>query len=195
MLVRQGVKAAFTRHFCLIAHNALIRFDLFCVVSQIYATRKPCCAGMKMKIDFSTLNENHVTGCATLYQTVYKEAPWFETSELEPVINFIKEHLKNNFFRGYIAWHDDKMVAVSIGFKKPWPGGVEYYIDEFFVDPACQGRGVGSALMNFIAEQALKEGLNAIILNTHKHYPSDFFYRKNGFDEHPGLIILSRTLR
>ncbi|EOI3485566.1 GNAT family N-acetyltransferase [Cronobacter malonaticus] len=147
-----------------------------------------------MKIDFSALTDTHITACAHLYCKVYKEAPWFEKSELEPVIAFIREHLNNNYFRGYIARHDDNIVAVSIGFRKPWPGGVEYYIDEFFVDPDYQGKGVGSALMNFIADRSLHEGLNAMILNTHKAYPSDFFYRKNGFDEHRGLIILSRTL-
>ncbi|ELY5939362.1 GNAT family N-acetyltransferase [Cronobacter malonaticus] len=147
-----------------------------------------------MKIDFSALTDTHITACAHLYCKVYKEAPWFEKSELEPVIAFIREHLNNNYFRGYIARHDDNIVAVSIGFRKPWPGGVEYYIDEFFVDPGYQGKGVGSALMNFIADRSLHEGLNAMILNTHKAYPSDFFYRKNGFDGHQGLIILSRTL-
>ncbi|SPW22345.1 ribosomal-protein-alanine acetyltransferase [Cronobacter sakazakii] len=124
-----------------------------------------------MKIDFSALNDTHITECAHLYCKVYKEAPWFEKSELAPVIAFIQQHLKNNYFRGYIARYDEKIVAVSIGFKKPWPGGVEYYIDEFFVDPDCQGKGVGSALMNFIADRSLNEGLNAIILNTHKAYP------------------------
>ncbi|EOW6801485.1 GNAT family N-acetyltransferase [Cronobacter muytjensii] len=147
-----------------------------------------------MKIDFFALTDTHIIECAHLYCKVYKEAPWFEKSELEPVIAFIREHLNNNYFRGYIARHDDNIVAVNIGFRKPWPGGVEYYIDEFFVDPDYQGKGVGSALMNFIAERSLHEGLNAMILNTHKAYPSDFFYRKNGFDEHQGLIILSRTL-
>jgi len=48
--------------------------------------------------------------------------------------------------------------------------------------------------MDFIKVQSVNEGLNAILLNTHKDYPSDFFYRKNGFDEHQGLIILSTTL-
>ncbi|MDT3609788.1 GNAT family N-acetyltransferase [Cronobacter sakazakii] len=147
-----------------------------------------------MKIDFSALNDTHINECAHLYCKVYKEAPWFEKSELAPVIAFIQQHLKNNYFRGYIARYDEKIIAASIGFKKPWPGGVEYYIDGFFVDPDCQGKGVGGALMNFIADRSLNEGLNAIILNTHKAYPSDFFYRKHGFDEHQGLIIVSRTL-
>ncbi|EOL8989294.1 GNAT family N-acetyltransferase [Cronobacter dublinensis] len=147
-----------------------------------------------MNTVFSVLNDAHINACAHLYCKVYQEAPWFETSELQPIITFIQEHLRNNFFRGYVACCDENIVAVSIGFRKPWPGGVEYYIDEFFVDPAYQGKGVGSQLMDFIKAQSVNEGLNAILLNTHKGYPSDFFYRKNGFDEHQGLIILSTTL-
>jgi len=71
-----------------------------------------------MNTVFSVLNDTHINACAHLYCKVYQEAPWFETSELQPIISFIQEHLRNNFFRGYVACCDENIVAVSIGFRK-----------------------------------------------------------------------------
>lgn len=93
-----------------------------------------------MKIDFSALNDTHITECAHLYCKVYKEAPPFEKSELAPVIAFIQQHLKNNYFRGYIARYDEKIVAVSIGFKKPWPGALSIISMNFSSIPIVKER-------------------------------------------------------
>jgi GNAT superfamily N-acetyltransferase len=72
--------------------------------------------------------------------------------------------------------------------------GIEYYIDEFFIHPAFQGKGFGKKFMTEIEKYCLNDGLNAIILNTQKGYKSETFYKNNGFSEQNGLIILSKDL-
>ncbi len=148
-----------------------------------------------MDIALQQLDESHITSCAQLYCRTYQEEPWNESwPSPQPIVEFIQAHLGNNYFRGYIAKYGDEVIAVSIGFKKPWPGGVEYYIDEFFIDPDYQRKGIGTQLMAFIEARCRDEGLNAIILNTQKGYASDDFYTRNGFKEHRGLIVLSKSL-
>lgn len=38
----------------------------------------------------------------------------------------------------------------------------------------------------------MNEGMNAIILNTEKNYPSQKFYEKNGFETLGELIIMAK---
>ncbi len=46
--------------------------------------------------------------------------------------------------------------------------------------------------MQYIEQQCVTCNLNAIILNTEKGFPSESYYRRNGFTVHEGLIILSK---
>lgn len=77
---------------------------------------------------------------------------------------------------------------MSIGMKKPWINGAEYYIDQFCVRTDLQGKGVGSYFLKLIEDEIRKEQMNAIILSTERGFPSERFYLKNGFMPVDGLI-------
>ena len=85
-----------------------------------------------------------------------------------------------------------KIQGLSIGMKKPWIKGLEYYIDEFCIDYNLQGKGVGSKFIKEIEMDIRKEGLNGIILNTEKEFPSFQFYKKNGFKDFGDLVIMGK---
>lgn len=68
--------------------------------------------------------------------------------------------------------------------------GMEYYIDGTLVDFNMQYKGVGTTFLNKIIDD-IEEGLNAIMLNTEKGFPSENFI-KNGFTTDERLIILTR---
>lgn len=74
--------------------------------------------------------------------------------------------------------------------KKPWIKGFEYYIDEFCISCEMQGRGIGSWFIKTIEKDIKEQGINAMILNTEKDYPSQKFYKKNGFKTLNDLIVL-----
>lgn len=59
---------------------------------------------------------------------------------------------------------DDYIIALSLGMKKPWIRGMEYYIDQFCVKVDWQGKG----------------------------FPSENFYIKNGFSILDELIVLAK---
>ncbi len=146
-------------------------------------------------ISYSLLTSSDVDECAELYILTYKEKPWSEEwNSSQPIKTFIRTHLQNNFFKGFIMKINEQIIGVCIGFQKPWPMGIEYYIDEFFIHPAFQGKGFGKKFMTEIEKYCLNDGLNAILLNTQKGYKSETFYKNNGFSEHNGLIILSKDL-
>lgn len=82
------------------------------------------------------------------------------------------------------------MIAISLGMKKPWINGMEYYIDQFCVKTDLQGKGIGSYFLKLIEQDIRTEKMNAIILNTERGFPAEKFYLKNGFKSVDELIIL-----
>lgn len=134
-----------------------------------------------------------INDCVDLFIDTFTKEPWNDVYESrEQVVSFFQNHLNNNYSIGYIAMLDDKIVALSIGMKKPWIKGFEYYIDEFCVSYIMQGKGIGSEFLKQIEDDIKKKGMNAMILNTEKDFPSQRFYEKNGFEIMKDLIVLAK---
>ncbi|MCR1899230.1 MULTISPECIES: GNAT family N-acetyltransferase [Bacillota] len=139
----------------------------------------------------SKIKKHMINDCVDLYIETFTKEPWNDIYESrKQVVEFFNNHFNNNYFVGYAALLDDKVVALSIGMKKPWIEGFEYYIDEFCVSYEMQGRAIGSWFIKAIEEDIKEQGMNAMILNTEKNYPSQKFYEKNGFKTLSDLIIL-----
>jgi Acetyltransferases len=139
------------------------------------------------------ITENMIDSCVNLFIETFTKEPWNDVYESrEQVVRFFNNHFQNNYFVGYAAEIDGKVAALSIGMKKPWINGCEYYIDEFCVSNEMQGRGIGSWFLRAIEEDIKKQGMNAIILNTEKDYPSHKFYEKNGFKTLGDLVVLGK---
>ena len=140
-------------------------------------------------MDIVKLSKEHVEACVDLFIDVFTKAPWNDTFDSrEQVTDFFRNHMANNYFVGYVLKGQDGIVALSIGMKKPWIHGMEYYIDQFCVKPDLQGRGIGSCFLKLIECEIRKEQMNAMILNTEKGLPSESFYLKNGFKSVDGLV-------
>ena len=139
------------------------------------------------------VKKHMIDDCVNLFIETFTKEPWNDVYESrEQVVNFFNNHFNNNYFVGYVATLDDKVVALSIGMKKPWIEGFEYYIDEFCVSYEMQGRGIGSWFIKAIEEDIREQGMNGMILNTEKDYPSKKFYEKSGFKILGDLIVLGK---
>lgn len=142
---------------------------------------------------FLKIKKRMIDDCVDLYIETFTKEPWNDIYESrEQVVKFFNNHFNNNYFVGYAALLDDKVVALSIGMKKPWIEGFEYYIDEFCVSYEMHGKGIGSWFLKAIEEDVKEQGMNGMILNTEKDYPSQKFYEKNGFKTLNDLIILGK---
>lgn len=135
------------------------------------------------------MSREHIEECVDLYIDVFTKAPWNDTYESGgQVSRFFRNHMANNYFVGYVLKGQGGIIALSIGMKKPWINGAEYYIDQFCVRTDLQGKGVGSYFLKLIEDESRKEQMNAIILSTERGFPSERFYLKNGFKPVGGLI-------
>ena len=139
------------------------------------------------------LEDYMIDECIEVYIDTFSKEPWNDEYESrQQVADFFNNHLKNNYFLGYVGIVNEKIVALSIGMKKPWIEGVEYYIDEFCVSYSMQGQGIGSEFLKKIEKMIKAEGVYGMLLNTEKEYPSYEFYRKNGFKRINDLVVLGK---
>ena len=80
------------------------------------------------------MTPQHIDSCVDLFIDVFTKEPWNDTyTSREQVVSFFQNHMANNYFVGYVLEEDDRIIALSIGMKKPWINGLEYYIDQFCV--------------------------------------------------------------
>ena len=134
---------------------------------------------------------NMIDECTDLFLKVFTREPWHDQWESrQDAKKYLESHYAFNSFLGYVAVYDSRIVGASFGFIKPWQRGLEYYINEFFVDTAVQGKGVGTLLLKQIAADIEGKNMNAIVLTTQKAFPSYDFYVKNGFTEIDGEVFL-----
>lgn len=137
------------------------------------------------------ISNEHIEECVDLFIDVFTKDPWNDTyTSREQVVNFFRNYMASNYFVGYILKEQNNIIALSIGMKKPWINGMEYYIDQFCVKSELQGKGIGSQFLKLIEHEIQAEKMNAIMLNTESGFPSENFYLKNGFQLVGGLITL-----
>lgn len=144
-------------------------------------------------VEVVKMKESMLEECVNLFIATFSREPWNDVYESkDQVRNFFKNHFANNYFLGYVILIDKKIEGLSLGMKKPWIQGLEYYIDEYCINHKLQGKGLGSRFIKEIEIDLNRNGLNGIILNTEKSLPSYKFYTNNGFEEIEGLVILAK---
>jgi ribosomal-protein-alanine N-acetyltransferase len=94
--------------------------------------------------------------------------------------NLFRMELNLDVARLYVERMDDTIV----GYIDYWHVGSEFHVITIATDPECRRRGIGSALMEFMLEDA---GRNSVKLITLDVRPSNTealaLYRKYGFEQ------------
>ncbi|MBQ2667842.1 MAG: GNAT family N-acetyltransferase [Clostridia bacterium] len=134
-----------------------------------------------------------IPACTALYIRTFTLPPWCdEIPSPQPVIDYFENFLKMDTFLGYAAFFDGRLAALSTGMKKPWRKGIEYYIDEFCVDPDLQRQGIGSQFLKTIEADIAARGMCGMVLTTEAAYGSFDFFVKNGFEKLGSLCVLGK---
>lgn len=109
-------------------------------------------------MEITNMSEEHLEECTDLLIDVFTNPPWNDTySSRQQVMEFLRNHMNNNYFAGYVLKEKNHVIAMSVGMKKPWLNGMEYYIDQFCVKPDLQGKGIGSYFLKRIEEDIKKK--------------------------------------
>ena len=78
-------------------------------------------------MEITNMSEEHLEECTDLLIDVFTNPPWNDTySSRQQVMEFLRNHMNNNYFAGYVLKEKNHVIAMSVGMKKPWLNGMEY---------------------------------------------------------------------
>lgn len=135
--------------------------------------------------------------CVALFIEVFNRSPWNNRWTQESAEELFRDYINAPGFAGYVAMdktRGNSVVGAIIGRKKTWWSGPEYYIDELFVRPDSQGKGIGTRLLEFACLDLKNKGISTVTLLTHTSVPAFDFYRKREFRENPNLRFLHKRI-
>ena len=110
----------------------------------------------------------------------------------------VRELLSNSSYGGiWGIYHDGRPVgylALCTGYSIEF-GGQDAFIDEFYIKPDYQGRGVGSKALALIKSEAAKRGLRALHLEVDRsNRTAKRVYAKAQFIERDKYLLMSCSL-
>jgi len=113
----------------------------------------------------------------------YNAEPWNDAWVPETAARYLGEFRAMPRAIALVAVREERVVGAAYLHARTWQDGSEIYIDEFFVFPQAQRRGVGRALVAAIREAAAEIGAGDLTLLTDRDVPAFDFYRGLGFRE------------
>ncbi len=132
-------------------------------------------------MEIKKMEAKNINAYVGLYKKVFSQAPWFIEEDFMDLRSYFSKYFSLNNFLGYDLYIGSRLIGFSLGYKKPWIPGYEYYIDQFCIDPDYQKKGYGRLLLKFIEADKKKEDLTNLILMTEKTTPAYGFYKGLGF--------------
>lgn len=146
--------------------------------------------------EFFEIDESYLDEIAELYRSAFKGEPWSDDwSDTAQLHEYLKDVSGNFKGLNYGLKNEGRLVAVSLGTVRHWWEGTNYNIEEFCVDPAAQGQGIGSHFLDLIESDIRTKGLAGIFLQTDNDMPSYKFYLKNGFSDLTKHVSLYKSVK
>ena len=134
-------------------------------------------------------------GSIDLLIATYNREPWNDSWTKESARAYLTEFINSSRFVGFVIDDDGVIVAASFAHARTWAGGNELYIDEFFVSPTHQGKGLGKQLMSAITKYATDLRLADIVLLTDNDKPAFDFYKALGFGYSGRQVLMSKSVK
>ena len=132
--------------------------------------------------------------CAEILMAVYNNSLWQCRWEMETAKAYLQDYADAAKFIGYVAEDEQHVIGAIFAHKKIWWNNSEVFIDEMFVYPEMQGRGVGTALLSTLEGYVQERGMAGFTLTTNRYAPAPQFYKKNGFVECEPIIMMAKEI-
>ena len=150
----------------------------------------------KMAEEMIELDESFLPEMAELYRKAFSGEPWNDDwSDTEQLMEYMKEISGSYNALNFGFLQDGRLIACSVGMIRHWWEGTNYNIEELFVDPELQSKGIGSRFLLMIEKNIRERGLAGIFLQTDNDKPSYRFYHKNAFDDLSAHVSLYKNIR
>lgn len=144
---------------------------------------------------FKRLGEEDGAATRKLFASVFTEEPWNDDwSDGKQLEAYLHDLTGQSNSLAFGLYEGSELVCLSLGRVKHWYTGAEYCIDEFCVQTARQGQGLGGLFMEKIEAACKDRGMTHIFLLTDRDVPAYGFYRKLGFYELESNVAFAKKL-
>lgn len=141
------------------------------------------------------LDDSYFQETAELFSAVFGREPWNDDwSDKTQLGEYMREIMNSYNALNFGLLIDGRLAAASIGAVRHWWEGTNYNIEELFVSPELQGRGIGTEFLKMIEAEIAERGLCGIFLQTDSDKPALRFYSRNGFGVLGGHVSLYKSL-
>lgn len=145
-------------------------------------------------MEIRKLTEEDLSSAADILMAVYNNELWMCRWEKEKAVAYLKDFFDHKKFVGYVAMENEKVIAALFAHEKIWWNNDEVFIEEMFVLPEYQQKGIGTKLISEVMKYVDEKKLAGITLSTNKYAPAPLFYKKNGFIDCEHVLFMAREV-
>ena len=115
--------------------------------------------------------------CAQILQSVYNNELWQARWTQETAEAYLADIFDMKKFVGYVAEDQGELVGAIFAREKVWWNNSEIFVEEMFVRPDMQGKGVGSQLIRSTMTRAAELGFSGVVITGDPAYYHRFGFR------------------
>lgn len=138
------------------------------------------------------LTKNDLPACAAILQSVYNNDLWQAHWDRDTATEYLTDIWERKKFVGYAAEDGGQVIGALFACEKVWWNNSEVFIEEMFVLPEHQGKGIGSRLMDAVWQYVTDRKLAGVTLSTNRYAPAPAFYRKHGFADCGHVLFMAK---
>ena len=161
---------------------------------------------------FEELEKRHYPLLARHYAEAYNAPPWNDEWTVERAAEKIDLLMDSRGAFGLVCYADDgndaddasdadydderggAFAGAVLGRHDIYYNCRQFYVDELFVPPALQGRGIGTMLLAELERRLAAMGVGKVLLITSKGEHTEDFYKKRGFNTYSGMVLMGKRL-
>lgn len=140
------------------------------------------------------MKKTDIPCCADILMSVYNNELWQCRWEKDTAEGYLTDFFEHKKFVGYVAEEDSGVIGALFAHEKIWWNNSEVFVEEMFVAPEKQGKGIGTAMLLEVEKYVKEKWLAGITLTTNKYATAPKFYGKNGFYECEHVMFMAKEI-
>ena len=140
------------------------------------------------------MEESHYPLLAKHYVETYNAPPWNDQWTETLAFEKLSEMMNCHGAFGLVCYADSgDFAGVILGNSETYFNCKQFFIKDFFVPLALQGKGIGSLLMVEFEKRLAALGIDKVYLFTSKGARTEDFYKKRGFTTWDDMVLMGKS--
>jgi len=130
-----------------------------------------------------------------IFMDLFTQPPWsYDWMTKEKASVYLHDMLYSPNARAYAYEEGGHLCGACFGSVGDCSVIPIFEIQEIFIRPELQHRGLGSQMLSLIEEDLRVDGIGAVRLSTIRGIPAYDYYRKNGYEVVRGAVAMTKAL-